>query len=159
MKFLHLPKIFFSATILILSCTFSACSNDPSDGELQQSINDTLRANPALSNVTATVTDGKVTLTGTCEGDDCVAETERHKKEIEGVEEVQNSLTMAATGTDLTLRTQVQSITSRYAGVQADVANGVVVLRGSIARDQLQSMMSELNGLQASKIDNQLVVK
>ena len=43
--------------------------------------------------------------------------------------------------------------------MQADVAAGVIVLRGNINRDNLQFLMSDLSILHPQKIDNQLVVK
>ena len=61
--------------------------------------------------------------------------------------------------TDLTLRTSVQSIVTKYAGVQAEVASGEVVLRGTISRDLLEPLMTELKALNAKKIDNQLAIK
>lgn len=156
---MRLKNSFNWIAILFLSSAFVACNNAPSNEELQRSINDSLQANTGMKNVSAAVADGAVTLTGTCDGDNCVAESENKVKGIDGVKSVQNNVTMAPQSTDLTLRTQVQDITSRYAGVQADVANGAVVLRGSIERGKLQSLMSELSGVQATKIDNQLVVK
>jgi hypothetical protein len=59
----------------------------------------------------------------------------------------------------MTMRTSVQSIITKYPGVQADVTAGVIVLRGNINRDNLQSLMSDLSILHPQKIDNQLVVK
>jgi hypothetical protein len=64
-----------------------------------------------------------------------------------------------AAKTDLTLRTSVQTIISKYQGVQADVVAGVVILRGTIQRDQLQPLMNELSSLSAKKIDNELAVQ
>ncbi|MDQ6610342.1 MAG: BON domain-containing protein [Bacteroidota bacterium] len=159
MKFLNFKNYIYGATMVFFTFALFACHNTPSNEELQRSINDSLKTNSGMNNVTATVADGKVTLNGTCEGDNCVAETESRIKKIDGVKGVQNNLSMAVQSTDLTLRTQVQAIASRYAGVQADVANGSIVLRGSINRDQLQPLMSELSSLQASKIDNQLAIK
>jgi hypothetical protein len=53
----------------------------------------------------------------------------------------------------------VQRITARYTGVQADVNDGVITLRGQLKRDSLQQLMMDLNALQPKKIENQLVLK
>ncbi len=150
---------FYLATALLFCFVVASCNNQRSNEEIQQAINDSLQTTGTMKNINASVADGKVTLTGTCEGDDCVTQAEDKIKNIDGVTSVTNNVTMTPQNTDYTLRTKVQNIITKYAGVQADVANGVVVLRGTVNRSQLQSLMSELNSLQASKIDNQLAVK
>ncbi len=77
---------------------------------------------------------------------------------MDGVQKVESNITKD-NSTDLTMRTSVQSIITKYPGVQADVAGGVIVLRGTIDRDNLQSLMSDLGTLHPDKIDNQLAVK
>ena len=159
MKEVNIKTNFYLAIALFFSFAVASCSNKRSDADLQQAVNDSLQANGTMKNINAVVTDGAVALTGTCEGDGCVAQVEDKVKNVDGITNVTNNVTMTPQTTDYTLRTQVQNIVTKYAGVQADVANGVVVLRGTIDRGQLQSLMSEMNGVQASKIDNQLAVK
>ncbi len=159
MKNVNKKTSFYLASALFFSFIIASCSSPRSNEDIQQAVNDSLQANGTMKNIKAAVADGTVTLTGTCEGDDCVTQTGDKVKTIDGVTSVTNNVTMTPKNTDYTLRTQVQNIVTRYAGVQADVAGGVVVLRGSIDRGQLQSLMTELNSLQASKIDNQLALK
>ena len=159
MKNVNKKTGFYLASALFFSFIIASCSSPRSNEDIQQAVNDSLQANGTMKNIKAAVADGTVTLTGTCEGDDCVTQTGDKVKTIDGVTSVTNNVTMTPKNTDYTLRTQVQNIVTRYAGVQADVAGGVVVLRGSIDRGQLQSLMTELNSLHASKIDNQLALK
>lgn len=159
MKNVNKKTSFYLASALFFSFIIASCSSPRSNEDIQQAVNDSLQANGTMKNIKAAVADGTVTLTGTCEGDDCVTQTGDKVKTIDGVTSVTNNVTMTPKNTDYTLRTQVQNIVTRYAGVQADVAGGVVVLRGSIDRGQLQSLMTELNSLHASKIDNQLALK
>ncbi|MDQ6761072.1 MAG: hypothetical protein M3015_00420, partial [Bacteroidota bacterium] len=98
------------------------------------------------------------TLSGMCVGDNCAADIENNIKNVDGVQKVENQI-VKDNSTDLTMRTSVQSIITKYPGVQADVASGVIVLRGTIARDNLQALMSDLGMLHPEKIDNQLVVQ
>lgn len=157
MKHLNIKKIFFSISILFLCFQFSACSSR-SDADIQKDLTDSLQAN-AVSGVNAAVTDGAVILSGECQGDSCASKAEAVAKHVDGVSSVQNNVTMKAENTDYTLRTQVQTIISKYSGVQADVADGVIVLRVSIARSQIQPLMTELNNVKPKKIDNQLAIQ
>lgn len=144
--------------IALMIVTAVSCNNKPNDKEIQDNVTKTLQANQNYSAVNSTVKDGMVTLTGMCKGDSCVADIEKNIKEVKGVQKVENNI-VEDKGTDMTLRTSVQSILTRYDGVQADVANGVIVLRGTIDRVNLQSLMSELSAVHPDKIDNQLLVK
>jgi hyperosmotically inducible periplasmic protein len=151
--------------IILLSAvaSFTSCGNR-SDEEIQQDITNRLSKNNAngklnYGNVQATVKDGILTLTGQCEGDNCVDSLSEQVKTVDGIKEVKNNVTMTDAATDLTLRTSVQSIISKYQGVEADVAGGVIVLRGTIQRDQVQPLMNELSTLKAKKLDNQLAIQ
>ncbi len=135
-----------------------SCNNKPDDKEIQDAVIKQLQVNKNYTGVNSTVKDGTVTLGGTCEGDNCATDIANNIKGIDGVQTVENNITKD-NSTDLTLRTSVQSIITKYPGVQADVAAGVVVLRGNIDRENLQSLMSDLGALHPDKIDNQLVVK
>jgi osmotically-inducible protein OsmY len=147
------------SSILIVSVLFllAACRGDRSDDAILKDINDSLQTR--AFGVTAKVHDGTVQLSGECEGENCADSLAAMVREINGVEEVQNEVKGIEAKTDLTLRTSVQTIISKYQGVQADVVAGVVILRGTIQRDQLQPLMNELSSLGAKKIDNQLAVQ
>ncbi|MDQ6843440.1 MAG: BON domain-containing protein [Bacteroidota bacterium] len=149
-------KPFFATALLLIIAV--SCNNKPNDKQIQDNVAKQLQQNKSYAGVTSTVKDGTVTLSGTCEGDNCAADIENNIKGVDGVQKVENNITKD-NSTDLTMRTSVQSIITKYPGVQADVAGGVIVLRGSIDRDNLQSLMSDLGALHPEKIDNQLVVK
>lgn len=145
------------ATVLLLVLAMS-CNNKPNDKEIQDSVTKQLQSNKNYAGVNSTVKDGVVTLSGTCEGNNCPVEVQDKIKEENGVKKVENTV-IKDNSTDLTMRTSVQDIVSKYPGVQADVTSGVIVLRGTIEKDNLQSLMSDLNTLHPEKIDNQLVVR
>ena len=69
--------------------------------------------NRNYAGVSSAVKDGVVTLTGTCEGDNCAADIEKNIKDVSGVQKVENNITKD-NSTDLTLRTSVQSIITKY---------------------------------------------
>ncbi len=145
------------AIALLLSVAVS-CNNKPDDEQIQDNVTKQLQDNKNYAGVNSNVKDGTVTLTGMCEGDNCAADIEKNIKGIDGVKGVVNSI-VKDNSTDMTLRTSVQSIITKYPGVQADVSAGSITLRGNIDRDNLQSLMSDLGALHPAKIDNQLVVK
>ncbi len=149
-------KPFLAIAILLIASV--SCNNKPDDKQIQDNVTKQLQDNKNYAGVTSNVKDGTVTLSGTCEGDNCAADIENNIKGVDGVQKVENNITKD-NSTDMTMRTSVQSIITKYPGVQADVAAGTIVLRGNIDRDNLQSLMSDLSALHPDKIDNQLVVK
>lgn len=160
----HFNRNILKLTMLFLMAgSLMACNSNRSDSEIQNDIQEKLTSaegnNAAYGGVTATVNDGVVTLTGQCEGENCADSVVNRVEGIDGVKEVVNNVTVGQSQADLTLRTSVQTIISKYQGVQADVVNGEVVLRGTIQRDQVQPLMTELKSLNANKIDNQLAVQ
>ena len=158
LRFTQMLLVFFSAVFFITSCT-----ERRSDGQIQQDVVQMLSADQnnrqAYANVTTTVNEGVVTLDGQCEGDNCGDSVTAKINEVVGVKSVINNLQQIDTPTDYTLRTSVQSIISKYQGVQADVAGGIVVLRGTIQREQIQPLINELSTLKAKKLDNQLAIQ
>lgn len=158
--------LFRLSAILFLSAglTFTSCKSGPKDSDIQESFNAKMTENPQLRTVTATVTDGVITLTGPCPDEACRTSAEQAAREIKGVKNVVNniSVTQAAPvviADDATLQNAVNEIVDDYKDVNATIQNGEVILRGSIERDKLQKLMMDLNGANAKKINNQLTVK
>jgi len=152
---IYLLLFFFSMLV--------SCGGGRSDQQIQQDVQEKLSvlqegSNQAFTEITAVVKEGVVTLTGQCTGERCADSAVALVKDINGVKNIVNNIKQGPQQTDLTLRTSVQTIISKYQGVQADVAGGVVVLRGTIQREQIQPLMNELGPLQAKKIDNQLAI-
>jgi hyperosmotically inducible protein len=146
----------FLITVILLFAT--ACSHQPKDEDIQAKITKQLQENADYKNINDSVKDGVVTLSGKCQGQGCDSLIENQVNGIAGVKSIINNIQKDDV-TDLTLRTSVQSIISKYDGVQADVAAGVVVLRGSIDKKQVQPLMNELEVLKPKKLDNQLALK
>jgi hypothetical protein len=155
MKHVTIRQAVKGVFIVAVSTLVFSCGG-PNDKDIQENVTKRLQENHR--GINAEVADGVVTLTGTCEGENCAAQAEQQIAEVDGVKSVNNNI-QANMGTDLTLRTSVQTIISKYQGVQADVAAGNVVLRGTISRDQIQPLMNELGALQPKKIDNQLAIQ
>lgn len=60
---------------------------------------------------------------------------------------------------DETLTRSVQDAIKDYPGVQATVTNGEVTLAGTIEKDRLPRLMSDIQGLNLKKVNNLLEVK
>ena len=149
--------------LLVAGMSLVSCGSR-SDEDIQKDVTNKLSQGESGSslnyaNVQSTVKDGTLTLNGNCEGENCADSLGERMKAVDGVKEVKNNVKQTEAATDLTLRTSVQSIISKYQGVVADVAGGVIVLRGTIQRDQVQPLMNELSTLGAKKLDNQLAIQ
>lgn len=156
MKLYRLTPSVFILLVFVTTVLLSACAG-PDDKDIQKKASAALQGEPALKDVKVSVESGEVTLTGTCESANCDSLAEEKVKNIDGVKSIKNQVSNVMT--DLTLRTSVQSIVSQYEGVQADVAGGVVVLRGSIEKKQVQPLINELQALKPKKLDNQLAIQ
>lgn len=150
--------------ILLLSANFYiSCNSKPNDETIQAEVN----KNIANTSITATVSEGVVTLTGDCPDENCKSSAETAAKNTKNVKSVVDNINVTAAqetapvviSNDDVLKNSVDSVLKNYNGVSADVADGVVTLRGNIERPKLQDLIMALNGLHPKKIDNQLVIK
>jgi hyperosmotically inducible protein len=157
---LKLSLMLITASLFMIQ--FESCKAKNKDGDIQTAISKKTQSDANLAGVTATVVDGTVTLTGSCADEACRTNAEKSIKEIDGVKNVVNNI--AVTPVQITqddpLRQSTNDVIQRYDGVQADVSEGVITLRGTVAdRDRLQQLMMDLNALRPKRIDNQLVIK
>jgi hypothetical protein len=138
-----------------------SCKGKNKDADINAAIQSRTQTDANLTGVNATVTDGVVTLTGQCADENCKTNAEKAIKNIDGVKKVVNNITVAPVtiNPDQELASGVQRITARYEGVQADINDGVITLRGQLKRDSLQQLIMDLNALRPRKIENQLVLK
>lgn len=152
----------FGALVLAMTLFLTpACKGKNRDAEIQTAINSKTQTDPNLAGVSATVVNGEVTLTGSCADEPCRQNAEKAVKDVDGVKKVVNNITVAPVTVtpDTQLESSVKEVASRYEGVQASVSDGVVTLRGTVKRDQLQNLMQDINALRPKRIDNQLVIK
>lgn len=70
-----------------------------------------------------------------------------------------NSNNSVEINSDATLRSSVNDVVKAYNGVEADVKDGVVTLRGNIKQNELQQLIMKVQELKPKKVDNQLVIK
>ena len=160
-------RLFFTAASLF-AITLVGCKGKPTDSEIQSSINEKIASNNEMKGLTASVNNGVVTLTGECPTEECRKDCADEIKNVKGVKNVENNIQVASAtpapapvevAADETLRTSVNDVVKNYKGVEADVKDGVVTLRGEIQRSKLQDLIVSLNELKPRKVENQLVIK
>jgi hyperosmotically inducible protein len=163
-----MKKVKHTGMAFLAALTIGLTSCGPKDTDIQTAVNDKLRDNAAYANITASVTDGVVTLSGNCETNGCDAAAAAAVKPVKGVKEVKSLVSVAppspaAAPVEITadepLKAAVNDAVSSYKGVTASVKDGVITLMGKIKRDDLQNLMMKLNGLQPRKIENQLTIE
>lgn len=158
-------KLWVTGVIFSACLGFTSCKGKTSDSDLQASFNEKAKTDTRLSNVSATVNDGVVTLNGQCPDEDCRTTAEQAAKDIKGVKSVINNITVTPpaapveVNTDTVLQTGVRDATKDYPGVTATVINGEVTLTGTIERNKLPKLMQAIHSLNPKKVNNNLTVK
>lgn len=156
---------------LICMMVFSlACGGGPSDAQLEKDLATTI--NTSYPNVTFTVKDKVVTLSGSCPDEACKSSAESAAKGLKGVKSVTNNIEVAPAAavtpapaspeiaTTDSLTTGLNSLLSAYKGVTGTVENGVITLTGEIQRDKLRPLLQSVNELKPKKVEkNKLVIK
>jgi hyperosmotically inducible periplasmic protein len=168
MKLFQTRFMLLLAAFAIMSTTMISCKGSKSDAEIHTEVTKKLNSEDASKGLTATVSKGVVTLQGECKDAACKQNCEQSVKNIEGVKSVVNNIQIAQAEVpqapvevtaDEPLRAAVSDAVKNYKGVQAEVKDGVVTLRGEIKRDNMQPLMMSLNALKPKKIENELVIK
>ena len=59
---------------------------------------------------------------------------------------------------DVTLRSSVNDVVKAYNGVEADVKDGVVTLRGSLTKSELHKLVMKVNELKPKKVETDKIV-
>lgn len=146
--------------VLTLSLMFFSCS--PKDADIQKAITEKMATTPEMSGITATVSEGVVTLSGQCKDEACKASCETIIKGVKGVKSIVNNCSIPAPvviNPDETLILAVQTAIKNYEGVTSNVSQGVVTLTGEIKKDNLMPLMQSIQALHPKKVENKLIIK
>lgn len=156
-------------TVLAFSgITLLSCKSKQTDAEIRSSVNEKIASNDNMKGLNASVKDGVVTLSGECPTDECRKDCANAIKNVKGVKAVENNIRVGSAANqpapieitpDEALKNSVNDVVKEYKGVEAEVKDGVVTLRGEIKRDNLQKLIISLNELKPRKVENQLVIK
>jgi hyperosmotically inducible periplasmic protein len=165
MKMKHFNALMLSGA-MSLSVALVSCKGNVSDADLQTEVNNKL-ADEAGNGLTASVSGGVVTLSGTCKDEECRRECAEEVKGVKGVKSVVNNITVVSTPTtdpvvitaDAPLQDAANNVVKGYKDVKAEVKDGVITLRGEIERSKLQELMAALNALKPKRVENQLAIR
>jgi osmotically-inducible protein OsmY len=84
----------FMAAMLALTGIVWSCGAKESDGDILTEISNRMHADPAMEGINARVVHGVVTLTGSCPDEPCRQHATKAMKDIDGVKEVVNNITL-----------------------------------------------------------------
>jgi len=160
----HLSLLVVTVSFILPSMLLSSCKEK--DSKIQAAVESSVK-NSGMPEVSASVKDGVVTLTGECKSEADKAAVESMVAKVKGVKQVVNNCTVApppaaapvVIAADDPLSKGVTDAIKDYPGVKADVNDGVVTLTGEIKRAQLQKLMQTLHTLKPKKIENKLTIK
>src|SRR5215211_723099 len=121
-----LMKLYLIALLFCMSFQLTSCKSKPKDSDIQASVNEKLSANPDYSNITATVNEGVVTLSGQSTSEAGKESAEQAVKGVKGVTQVVDNVTVAAPeaapveiASDDALKSGVKDAVKDYPGVTA----------------------------------------
>lgn len=152
-----------------LSIGLAGCG--PKDENIQKDLNQAAVSSQYLAGKSFSVTDGVATVTGTCPDDMCRTRAEEEIKRVKGVKSVVNNIIVEApvampdpgtmqAGPDITMiMNGMKDATKDFPSVTYTVNNGVIVLNGTISRNDLPVIMQRANALKPVRVENNLTIK
>ncbi|HSC52314.1 MAG TPA: BON domain-containing protein [Phnomibacter sp.] len=157
-------KLFTKSLLLlaVLGVGLASCKKKPKDEDLKAAIEKVVG-----SGISVSVTEGVATLSGEVADGQAKNAAYDAAKAVTGITSVKDNITIAAPppppveiAVDSTLIKGAQAVVSKYKGVSASVADGVVTLTGSIQKKELAKLMQSLMALKPKSVDNkQLTIK
>ncbi len=154
------------AVVLAAALLVAACG--PKDSDVQLGVNAALVDAPGI---TASVTDGVVTLAGAYADSATASATEAKVKALRGVKSVVVTTTVTpppppapapapvVLSPDDAMLNEVAGVLANFPTLSASVASGVITVTGEIAKADVSAMMQALSALHPKKIDNQARIK
>lgn len=146
---------------VMLAVALFSCG--PSDENISKEVTTSLASSGG--SIASNVNKGVVTLSGTCPDEPCKVNSESAVRNVKGVKEVVNNITVTPPAPEITinpddaLNTALNSVVSSYKNVKATVEDGVVTLTGEIKRSELAELMQKVTATNPKKIENKLEIK
>jgi osmotically-inducible protein OsmY len=146
--------IFLLLTVAFVS--IQACK--PKDADIKTAVDTAISS---VSGVSASVTEGVVTLTGTVASEDVKATAENAAKAVKGVKSVTNSINVVVPviSGDVVLNEALKSVMTTFPGITAVAKDSVIILTGDVKRADLQKVIQAAQALKPKKVENMLTIK
>jgi hyperosmotically inducible protein len=137
------------------------CSQAEKDKDIKGMITMAARQEAAFAGVRYTVRDGVVVLGGLCPTKRAEEEVLLQVRNTAGVKDVRNGIRVAPVmlDSDFSLRKTADSVLMKYARVQAEVHDSVIILQGELPREELPDLLKSINELKAKGIVQQLALE
>lgn len=162
---MNLKRTSYSFAVAVALC-IGLVSCGPKDSDIKTAIETQLKSNPG---VTVDVKDGVATLSGTFTDDATKAAVESTVKAVKGVKSVVDNAVVTPApvqapapvviSPDDTLKSNVSTALKNFAGLSADVKDGIVTLTGEVKKADLPKVMMALSALHPKKIMNKATIK
>ncbi|MEP7278522.1 MAG: BON domain-containing protein [Bacteroidota bacterium] len=162
---------FVFTTMAFMALSLPSCKSGPKDEDIQKAVSEKASAiSTDATDLTSTVTDGVVTLTGSFKDATSKDAFETTVKAIPGVKSVVDNSTVmppppapepapvVINGDDV-LKSGVTDATKDFPTVKASVQDSIITLTGEIKKSSLPKLMMSLHALKPKKINNQLTIK
>jgi osmotically-inducible protein OsmY len=150
-----MKKLFF----LLLTVSFvsmQACK--PKDADIKTAVDTAISS---VSGVTASVSEGVVTLSGTVASDAAKTSAETAAKAVKGVKSISNniSVVLPVISGDVVLNEGLKTVMAAFTGITAVAKDSVIILTGDVKRADLQKVIQAAQTLKPKKVENLLTIK
>ena len=130
----------------------------PKDADIKAAVDTAIAT---VSGVTAEVTDGVVTLSGTVASEASKTAAETAAKAVKGVKSISNTISVVVPqiSSDEVLTNGVKTALAAFADVQAAVKDSIITLTGKVKRADLQKVIEAAQSLRPKKVENQMTIE
>jgi len=144
--------------LLLTGSVLSMQACKPKDADIKVAVDSAIGA---IGGVSATVSEGVVTLSGTVASEAVKTEAETVAKAVKGVKSVSNeiSVVVPVISGDVALNEAIKTAMAAFTTVQAVAKDSIITLTGEIMRADLQKVIEAAQSLKPKKVENQLTIK
>lgn len=134
------------------------CSRSERDRDVKQTITTRARAEPAYAGVSYSVSEGMVTLGGSCPTQKEKEKILRQVSGLAGVNGVIDHIRIAPVTltADFSLKQAADSVLMHYARVLATVQDSVITLHGTVEKAELEPLLHAMGKLGARDVRHRL---
>jgi hyperosmotically inducible protein len=152
---------YLAILFLLLVAFCSSCSKAHQDKEIKADLTAKAKGQLDFADVSYTVQDAIVTLTGKCSTEKSKNGAEQMVKSINIVKGIVNKIVIAPVliNDDTMLKQTVDSVLKDYPMVKADISENTIVLEGKAGKQDVDKVLPALNKLHPAKIENKLVLE
>jgi osmotically-inducible protein OsmY len=148
-----------SVLLFVIVAGVTACANK--DADIRESIQANAKTETMFAGISYTVFEGVVTLTGNCPSQELKQKLIKRIESLGGVKEIVDEIRIAPVllDNDFVVKQKVDSVLATYPGVESTVSNGLITLRGKLAKDRSEKLVNALTQLGQGSVVNKTSVQ